>query len=114
MRHYDQLPRYLEGFLVAGDAVYTLNPVYAQGMTAAVLGSEALAQSLAGQTLGDLAGLAKAFQTQLKQAVASAWQMATREDQRWPNTEVVQLYNPDAPRRPPMVTQILPLEALAA
>ena len=114
VRHYDQLPRYLEGFLVTGDAVYTLNPVYAQGMTAAVLGSEALAHTLAEQMPGDLAGLAQAFQTRLKQAVASAWQMATREDQRWPNTEVVQLYNPDAPRRPQVVTQILSLEALAA
>ncbi len=114
VRHYDQLSRYLEGFLVTGDAVYTLNPVYAQGMTAAVLGSEALAHTLARQTPGDLTGLAEAFQSRLKQAVASAWQMATREDQRWPNTEVVQLYNPDLPRRLQAVTQILPIAALAA
>ena len=31
VRHYERLPRYLEGLLVCGDAAYTLNPVYAQG-----------------------------------------------------------------------------------
>jgi 2-polyprenyl-6-methoxyphenol hydroxylase-like FAD-dependent oxidoreductase len=90
VRHYDQLPRYLEGFLVCGDAAYSLNPVYAQGMTAAVLGSLALEQCLrAQQRQGDLSGLPKAFQTQLSRVVADPWQMVTREDGRWPATEVV-------------------------
>jgi 2-polyprenyl-6-methoxyphenol hydroxylase-like FAD-dependent oxidoreductase len=90
VRHYDQLPRYLEGFLVGGDAAYTLNPVYAQGMTAAVLGSQALEQCLRGQQRqGGLTGLAEAFQAQLSRVVAEPWQMVTREDRRWPATEVV-------------------------
>jgi len=92
VRHYDRLPYYLEGFLVAGDAVYTLNPVYALGMTAAVMGSLALERSLKEQlrrnSSGDLSGLSRRFQTRLSQSVDRLWQMATAEDLLWPGTEV--------------------------
>jgi 2-polyprenyl-6-methoxyphenol hydroxylase-like FAD-dependent oxidoreductase len=89
VNHYDKLPRYLEGFLVAGDAAYILNPVYAQGMTAALMGSQALADCLEQQRGQDsLIGLAGKFQQELRQAVASAWHLATREDRRWPATKV--------------------------
>lgn len=91
VRHYDKLPRYLEGFLVGGDAAYTLNPAYAQGMTAAVMASQALADCLNVQRRqGDLTGLAGAFQNKLSQAVADPWQLAIREDKRWPTTEVAE------------------------
>lgn len=91
VRHYDRLPRYLEGFLVCGDAAYVLNPVYAQGMSAAVMGSRALDHCLREQRhQGDLTGLAGAFQIKLSQAVADPWQLAVREDKRWPSTEVVE------------------------
>ncbi len=39
VRRYDQLPNYLEGFLVVGDAVFAMDPMYAQGMLAAATGS---------------------------------------------------------------------------
>ena len=101
VNHYDKLPRYLEGFLVAGDAAYILNPVYAQGITAALLGSQALAQTLETQRdQGDLLGLASAFQAELRQAVASAWHLATREDRRWPGTEVTKEVQPRQKRAP--------------
>ncbi len=101
VNHYDKLPRYLEGFLVAGDAAYILNPVYAQGITAALLGSGALARSLEAQrSQGDLLGLASAFQSELRQAVASAWHLATREDRRWPGTEVTKEVEPRSQRAP--------------
>jgi 2-polyprenyl-6-methoxyphenol hydroxylase-like FAD-dependent oxidoreductase len=91
LRHYENLPRYLEGFLVLGDAVYTLNPVYAQGMTLAAMSSVALERSLKTQrsrtVTGDLIGLAKTFQKQLAKVVSGPWQMATSEDWRWPVTE---------------------------
>lgn len=94
VRHYNQLPRYLEGFLVCGDAVYTLNPVYAQGMTAAVMGSLALDHSLKAQRdqakAGDITGLAMTFQKQLPGVMADLWQMVTSQDQRWPTTEVAE------------------------
>jgi 2-polyprenyl-6-methoxyphenol hydroxylase-like FAD-dependent oxidoreductase len=101
VNHYDKLPNYLEGFLVAGDAAYILNPVYAQGITAALLGSRALAQSFeVQQAQADLTGLAAAFQSELRQAVASAWHLATREDRRWPGTAVTKEVEPRQKRTP--------------
>ncbi len=91
VRHFEKLPRYLEGFLVCGDAAYALNPVYAQGMTAALMGSQALDRCLHEQARqSGLTGLAAIFQKQLSQAVADPWRLATREDRRWPTTEVAQ------------------------
>jgi len=76
---------------VSGDAAYVLNPVYAQGMTAAVMGSQALNDCLAVQRgRGNLTGLASAFQKKLSQAVADPWQLAIREDKRWPTTEIAE------------------------
>jgi 2-polyprenyl-6-methoxyphenol hydroxylase-like FAD-dependent oxidoreductase len=97
MRHYERLPRYLEGLLVSGDAAYTLNPVYTQGMTAAVTASLALDHTLNGHISqhrpGDLTGLAAAFQRQLSQAMADLWQTATDQDRRWPTVEVNEQVN---------------------
>jgi 2-polyprenyl-6-methoxyphenol hydroxylase-like FAD-dependent oxidoreductase len=91
MRYYEKLPRYLENFLVAGDAVYAFNPVYGQGMTVAAMGSLTLEQCLQGQLRrhpnGDLSGLAQHYQRQLAQTMAAPWQMATGQDIRWPGTE---------------------------
>lgn len=87
LRHYDQLQRYIEGFIVFGDAVYALNPVYGQGMTVAALGALELDRCLQAQKKsradGDLSGLAKHFQQQLARVIAGPWQMATGEDRRW-------------------------------
>lgn len=91
MRYYEKLPRYLENFLVAGDAVYAFNPVYGQGMTVAAMGSQTLEQCLQTQHRrhpdGDLTGLAQAYQRQLAQTIADPWQMATGQDIRWPGAE---------------------------
>jgi 2-polyprenyl-6-methoxyphenol hydroxylase-like FAD-dependent oxidoreductase len=94
LRHYDRLPCYLEGFLVSGDAVCALNPVYAQGMTVAAMSSLALDHCLKSlrqrQAVNDMIGLASAFQKQLNKVVAGPWQMAIREDRRWPSTETAE------------------------
>ena len=91
LRHYDRLSRYLEGFLVFGDAVYTLNPIYALGMTVATMGSLVLDRTLQAQrnqrTAGDITGLAQTFQKQLGKVVMGPWKMVTKQDQRWPNAE---------------------------
>lgn len=84
LAHYDQLPAYLEGFLVMGDAVHTLNPVYALGMTTAVLGAKVLAQTL--KRNAGIAGLAEKFQKDLGRAVDRFWQPVIQEDLRWPVT----------------------------
>ncbi|MEZ4731695.1 MAG: FAD-dependent monooxygenase [Caldilineaceae bacterium] len=91
LREYEKLPRYLEGLLVCGDAVYALNPVYGQGMTVAALGSQVLDKCLKAQRqrnpYGDLTGLAKQFQQQLAKIIADPWQLATGQDLGWPTTE---------------------------
>ena len=90
-RYYEKLPRYLEGFLVGGDAVYAFNPVYAQGMSVAAIGSQILGACLQEQRQrhanGDLTGLAKNFQQKLAQVIEGPWQMATSQDLRYATTE---------------------------
>ncbi|HKZ85582.1 MAG TPA: FAD-dependent oxidoreductase [Anaerolineae bacterium] len=87
-----QLPRYLEGFVVCGDAAYALNPIYAQGMTAAATGSLVLDQCLQEQRrrqgAGSITGLAETYHKQLSKAVAGLWRTATRKDWDWLITEV--------------------------
>lgn len=88
LRKYDQLPRYLEGVLAIGDAVYALNPVYGQGMTVAALGAETLQQVLQAHCQRHdpavMTGLAQRFQRQLAKVIAGPWQLATGQDLRWP------------------------------
>lgn len=92
LRAYDQLPHYLEGLLVYGDAVMAANPLYAQGMTAVAIGSLALEEALqihaADLVKGSVAGLAATFQKKLAAVLASPWQAAWRQDRRWSNTAV--------------------------
>lgn len=91
MRRYDNLDRYLEGFVALGDAVYALNPVYGQGMTLASIGSTLLDQCLVEQaqqgTGNDFKGMAEKFQKLLSKELVAPWQTATNEDMRWPDTE---------------------------
>lgn len=87
LRHYDNLPSYLENFVVFGDAVYALNPVYGQGMSVAALGGMALDQCLREQDATHLTGMAERFQKVLGEVIALPWQMATGEDQRWATSE---------------------------
>jgi 2-polyprenyl-6-methoxyphenol hydroxylase-like FAD-dependent oxidoreductase len=90
-RHYEKLPRWLEGFVSAGDAVCAFNPVYGQGMTVAVMSAQALDECLRRQQRrqpdGSLAGLAQRFHRQLGRIVALPWLLATGEDHRYPTTE---------------------------
>ncbi|MBV7332300.1 FAD-dependent monooxygenase [Chloroflexi bacterium TSY] len=90
LRKYDQLPRYLDGLLAIGDAVYALNPVYGQGMTVAALGAKTVQQVLGAHrrrhAVTDQSGLAKRFQRELAKVVAGPWQLATGQDLRWPVT----------------------------
>jgi len=91
LRTYEKLPRYLEGFLATGDAVYAFNPVYGQGMTVAAMASLALGECLTThrrhQGEQTLNGLAKQFQTKLAGVIAVPWQMATGQDVLWPATQ---------------------------
>jgi 2-polyprenyl-6-methoxyphenol hydroxylase-like FAD-dependent oxidoreductase len=84
-KHYEKLPKHLDGLLVMGDATFAPNPVYGQGMSAAVLGAKALQAVLARHGTGR--GLSKSFQSELAAVVSLPWQMATGEDRRWPIAE---------------------------
>jgi len=89
VRRYDRLPHYLDGFLVLGDAAYTLNPIYAQGMTAAALGSQALKRALQEQSnKGDLTGISRKFQKMLSLAVGSLWHSTVTKEWSWSETEL--------------------------
>ena len=91
LNHYESLPRYLEGFLVSGDAVCGLSPIYARGMTSAAIGSQTLADCLASLPQpGDVTGLAQCFQQQLRRDIDEVWQTVTNSDLLWPATEVVE------------------------
>jgi 2-polyprenyl-6-methoxyphenol hydroxylase-like FAD-dependent oxidoreductase len=112
LRHYDQLPRYLEGFLVVGDGVSALNPTHAQGMTVAAMGSLALDRSLREhrrrQASGAMAGLAGVFQKELGQVVAGPWHMAISMDRRWPTTQGArERLDPVTEQRQTYFTQVL-------
>ena len=100
MHHYENQPAYLEGFLVSGDAALTLNPVYALGMTSAILGSQALERSLREQNDGDLKGLAQVFQKQLARSTSRLWQLSISEDLKWSETEIVETPPQAQGRRP--------------
>jgi 2-polyprenyl-6-methoxyphenol hydroxylase-like FAD-dependent oxidoreductase len=89
LNHYETLSRYLENFVLLGDSVYALNPVYGQGMSVAAIGAELLGDCLTRhrETHQNLDGLAENFQKQLAEVNAFPWQIATGEDMRWPGTE---------------------------
>ena len=88
LRHYERLGHWPAGFLVLGDAVCSLNPVYAQGMTVAALGALVLDRSLCRARRRGYR-LALRFQRDLARAQATAWLLATAEDFRHPTTEGV-------------------------
>jgi 2-polyprenyl-6-methoxyphenol hydroxylase-like FAD-dependent oxidoreductase len=83
-RHFERLPRGLEGFVVSGDAACSFNPIFGQGMSAACLGAKALDRCLREQPRGDIQGLAARFQQALADVTDLPWSLATSEDLRYP------------------------------
>jgi 2-polyprenyl-6-methoxyphenol hydroxylase-like FAD-dependent oxidoreductase len=84
-RHYENLKRFPEGFLVMGDAVCSFNPLYGQGMTVAALEAQTLDSLLA--TRKNLSGIAKPFFKQAAKAIDNPWQIAVGADFAFPETE---------------------------
>ena len=91
VRRYDKMSEYLDGFLVCGDAAIALNPIYAQGMTAAAQAASALQRSLHAQkqqSPDSLEGISARFQQTMSKSVQRLWRIATTNDWDWPITEV--------------------------
>jgi 2-polyprenyl-6-methoxyphenol hydroxylase-like FAD-dependent oxidoreductase len=83
-RRYDRVQRFPGRYVVTGDAVCSLNPVYAQGMSVAIGEARALGQVL------DQHGLDRVgprFFRQTRRTVDSAWRMATASDLGYPTVQ---------------------------
>jgi 2-polyprenyl-6-methoxyphenol hydroxylase-like FAD-dependent oxidoreductase len=83
-RRYDRLRRFPAQFVVTGDAVCSLNPVYAQGMSVATGEASALGQILDQHGL-DRVG--RRFFQRTKRTIDEAWTMATGADLGYPVVE---------------------------
>jgi hypothetical protein len=103
-RHYEKLGRMPAGLIVMGDALCSLNPVYAQGMTVTALEALALRKALADSGLASggrparrspwkgtgRAGarrLAPRFFRAADRLVSAAWAMSVAGDLRFPEVE---------------------------
>ncbi|MCM4084304.1 FAD-dependent monooxygenase [Paractinoplanes hotanensis] len=85
LKHFDKLDRYLDGFLVVGDAMGNFNPLYGQGITVAVLEAELLESLLRD---GDHR-LAQRYFAEAAQLLAEPWALATGSDLRFPGVDGV-------------------------
>ncbi|WP_232667970.1 NAD(P)/FAD-dependent oxidoreductase [Pseudonocardia sp. TRM90224] len=75
-RHYGRLRRLPDGLLVAGDALCSFNPIYAQGMTVAAVEALELRRCLA----AGRSGLAHRYFTAVDRVVRPAWRMGLDSD----------------------------------
>jgi 2-polyprenyl-6-methoxyphenol hydroxylase-like FAD-dependent oxidoreductase len=81
LRHFEQLTRWPDNFVMLGDAACAFNPTYGQGMSVAALEAWYLDRWLrdAQSTLS--------FQQQLMKVVRGPWLLATGEDSRLPEVK---------------------------
>ncbi|MCJ1680105.1 FAD-dependent monooxygenase [Streptomyces sp. APSN-46.1] len=86
-RHFERLDRWPAGFIVLGDASCRFNPVYGHGMTVAALAADALAAEIDALDARGIPGAARRIQRRTAAAAETAWQIATSEDMRYPETE---------------------------
>ena len=85
-RHYEQLKRWPERYVVLGDAFCGFNPIYGQGMSVAAMSAVALANHLR-QSNGDLDGVARSTIRAISKITQGAWLLATSADLEWPGTQ---------------------------
>jgi 2-polyprenyl-6-methoxyphenol hydroxylase-like FAD-dependent oxidoreductase len=85
-RHYEQLKRWPERYVVLGDAFCGFNPIYGQGMSVAAMSAVALANQVR-QSNGDLDGVAWSTIREISRITQGAWLLATSADLEWPGTQ---------------------------
>ena len=84
-RHYERLQRFPGRFLVLGDAMCSVNPVYGQGMTTAALEALALRQTLEESRGQDgEKTLARRYFRRAGKIAALAWTLAAGSDLSYP------------------------------
>jgi 2-polyprenyl-6-methoxyphenol hydroxylase-like FAD-dependent oxidoreductase len=83
-RRFDLFPQWPEGFVVIGDALCSLNPLYSQGMSLCAMEADCLASRLDPWLAGQIS--AHQLQCQLLDTIDPAWGMAKQEDLRFPET----------------------------
>jgi 2-polyprenyl-6-methoxyphenol hydroxylase-like FAD-dependent oxidoreductase len=81
-RHYEKIERFPGRFLVLGDAMCSVNPLYGQGMTTAALEALALRQAL--NEAADDTALARCFFRRASKIAALAWMLAAGADLSYP------------------------------
>ena len=84
-RHYENLKRFPQGYLVLGDAVSSFNPTYGQGMSSASMQAVELDKILTKGVSDE--DLAKTFFKAAAKVVEIPWGLAVGEDFRYPQTE---------------------------
>lgn len=86
-RHYEKLSRFPEGLVVLGDSVCALNPVFGQGMSAASMQAQVLAEALVEQARvrpGDVIGLEKRVRMRLPRVLRLPWFLTSTLDLNFP------------------------------
>jgi len=80
--HYDELPDLPDGLVPIGDSIMSLNPVYGQGMTSALLQARALGAMVKRRASEGTAldGLAGAYLSQIVPLLAHTWRVAALGD----------------------------------
>ncbi|GLU48709.1 NAD(P)/FAD-dependent oxidoreductase [Nocardiopsis ansamitocini] len=81
--HYERLSRFPRNLLVMGDAVCSFNPIYAQGMTVAAMGSLTLGRHVGRDPQPD----PLAFFRDLAQDIESPWEFSAGADLGYPGVE---------------------------
>ncbi|MFJ5780418.1 NAD(P)/FAD-dependent oxidoreductase [Streptomyces sp. NPDC093094] len=94
-RYYEKTPM-PDGLAVIGDALASLNPVYAHGMSVAAKSAVALRAELE-RTGGIRPGLAARYQKRAAKETALAWTMASTQDLNYPHVRTEGMRRTAAP-----------------
>jgi 2-polyprenyl-6-methoxyphenol hydroxylase-like FAD-dependent oxidoreductase len=104
-RRYERMRRFPDGFLVMGDAICSLNPIYGQGMTVAALQALVLRDHV---TAGIAAGSPRVLRA-LARVIDGPWEMAIGADLAVPGVD-----GRRTPRRRMLGAYVARLQAAAA